>query len=1210
MSVQNTSPSIQASVSLPVASFSTNKGGAEVSFTSEKTQSQVTHQSISKLAIAAMATTAPAQQLLITPESNAAPVKLTTGSIATSAITVSVAPKQIMSGAALISIPTSTRTSVAQAPKNYGKHQLPVRPLPPSSLSHIASRQCSAAGTTATNAMVDPGGGFAPKHVASPLLPAKAGQPLIMAPSLRNPAPSTIKIRPSYAAAYPYQLASQPQPGNSISSNKQPVSVTTHRGPPVLLRPIYSPQSNRPVPLTVSSNSQDSSNSKRPSSIHYQPTTTISISIPARPTSQQDSARIISSSQVTGKPLYQVGLTHSHTSTAPTTTVAATKVQRMVIASQTGTSTSTSRAVSLTTSATSTVVTSVTAFTYSAATTRHLSKATITTSAVNVTKVFTPQPPARIHSLQPSVSGISAHVRTSEFQAHQPIASARQPISVAVTTTQPAASVTSVVTSLATPRTSTPSQAQIMYWPHHLNINSAFAPQNAAPAFVGTAQGQMRPSLNLPVTASSTLQGNPIRINPSNVLVMEGSRVPANTHTSVAFTQGQVLHSVGTTLAGNEQTRLVQPHINTSHVPNMSPKPTILRRQARIDPGINKKLNFTPEGHAVGRMSPLKPSERKASNVEGAQVGGNTKARYPPHELLYPIKPALPGQVSFPKSFVTSNGLPPASKLPNNASTKEYSGSYSQLHGVDKDKTNVQVGRRVQQTVGDVTIKTEPGYPTPFNIKAETASSHLQRPFPSPYHATVNKLQDGNEHKGNHRSMLHVSPPATKPGTLQQRAGVPLVGVPPQRITPLHQQGSYSSNGNIMQQGMSDVSLIYRPGDCAIQKDVKMDPGPTIIPPVGIKREYDKIAMSENVQAGEGQITRRSNHVSSQILPNDEPIGLSPRKKPRKQTHVIAEELPDADQVVDDEMSTDDADECEDEKPFVSLPLNDLKASKDVLRDGKAHKHSSSSSPAVKTSKLSSESKKEESPAEISPTEYVDKNGIRYVKVRERPAITLLGGHRTRTIANHFTHYSDVKVKDKKVTLHDQRFNPKHLKGWKVLQFAAQLEELAFLDADALQRMEKVQEGLLQHARSLFTNSVDQCETKCQSPAHRITTSSPGTALASTPSQTLNLPSSFSKTFPSSCLGTTNSTDSPSTPLERKATRFREEILKIEDMAQANIQRCNVMREQLEEAKTILVKVLDHRTMVTNLVEAGRENQKSNRSSSSNGIRGSKKKKS
>nr|KAF6451047.1 Sin3A associated protein 130 [Molossus molossus] len=101
---------------------------------------------------------------------------------------------------------------------------------------------------------------------------------------------------------------------------------------------------------------------------------------------------------------------------------------------------------------------------------------------------------------------------------------------------------------------------------------------------------------------------------------------------------------------------------------------------------------------------------------------------------------------------------------------------------------------------------------------------------------------------------------------------------------------------------------------------------------------------------------------------SDLPPGASPRKKPRKQQHVISTEEGDMMETnsTDDERST--------------------------------------------AKGLSVKAEKRKSP----PKEYIDEEGVRYVPVRPRPPITLLRHYRNpwKAAYHHFQRYSDVRVKD------------------------------------------------------------------------------------------------------------------------------------------------------------------------------------------------------
>ncbi|KAM9386116.1 histone deacetylase complex subunit SAP130a isoform 2-T2 [Pholidichthys leucotaenia] len=154
--------------------------------------------------------------------------------------------------------------------------------------------------------------------------------------------------------------------------------------------------------------------------------------------------------------------------------------------------------------------------------------------------------------------------------------------------------------------------------------------------------------------------------------------------------------------------------------------------------------------------------------------------------------------------------------------------------------------------------------------------------------------------------------------------------------------------------------------------------------------------------------------------------GASPRKKPRKQQHVISTE--------ESEMVETNS---TDEEKTPGRPIG-----------GRVEKR--------------------ESP----PREYVDEEGVRYVPVRPRPPITLLRHYRNpwKAAYHHFQRYSDIRVKEeKKGTLQDmanQRGVACRAQGWKIHLCAAQLRQLSNLEHDVYSRLSTLQEGLIPKKRA------------------------------------------------------------------------------------------------------------------------------------------------
>ncbi|XP_076833568.1 histone deacetylase complex subunit SAP130b [Brachyhypopomus gauderio] len=202
--------------------------------------------------------------------------------------------------------------------------------------------------------------------------------------------------------------------------------------------------------------------------------------------------------------------------------------------------------------------------------------------------------------------------------------------------------------------------------------------------------------------------------------------------------------------------------------------------------------------------------------------------------------------------------------------------------------------------------------------------------------------------------------------------------------------------------------------------------------------------------------------------------GASPRKKPRKQQHVISTEGGEM-------METNSSDE---EK---------------VLSKPPGHR-----------------SEKRKSP----PKEYIDEEGVRYVPVRVRPPVTLLRHYRNpwKAAYHHFQRYSDVRVKEeKKGTLQDvanQKGVVGRAQGWKIHLCAAQLVQLTSLEHDVYSRLTSLQEGLI----------------------------------------------------------------------PKKKPGADDDLHRINELIQGNMQRCKLVMDQISEAREAMMKVLDHRERVMKLL--------------------------
>ncbi|XP_035272110.1 histone deacetylase complex subunit SAP130a isoform X1 [Anguilla anguilla] len=203
-------------------------------------------------------------------------------------------------------------------------------------------------------------------------------------------------------------------------------------------------------------------------------------------------------------------------------------------------------------------------------------------------------------------------------------------------------------------------------------------------------------------------------------------------------------------------------------------------------------------------------------------------------------------------------------------------------------------------------------------------------------------------------------------------------------------------------------------------------------------------------------------------------LGASPRKKPRKQQHVISTE--ESEMV--EAHSTDEERSC-------ARPLG-----------GGYDKR------------------------KTPPKEYIDEEGVRYVPVRPRPPITLLRHYRNpwKAAYHHFQRYSDIRVKEgKKGTLQDvasQKAVACRAQGYKIRLCAAQMLQLMSLEHDVYSRLTSLQEGLI----------------------------------------------------------------------PKKRAGADDDLHRINELIQGNMQRCKLVMDQVTEAREAMMKVLDHKDRVMRLL--------------------------
>ncbi|XP_034510213.1 histone deacetylase complex subunit SAP130 isoform X2 [Ailuropoda melanoleuca] len=238
---------------------------------------------------------------------------------------------------------------------------------------------------------------------------------------------------------------------------------------------------------------------------------------------------------------------------------------------------------------------------------------------------------------------------------------------------------------------------------------------------------------------------------------------------------------------------------------------------------------------------------------------------------------------------------------------------------------------------------------------------------------------------------------------------------------------------------------------------------------------------------------------------SDLPPGASPRKKPRKQQHVISTEEGDM-------METNSTD---DEKS----------AAKSLL---------------VKAEKRKS-----------PPKEYIDEEGVRYVPVRPRPPITLLRHYRNpwKAAYHHFQRYSDVRVKEEKKAMLQEIANQKGVscraQGWKVHLCAAQLLQLP-----------------ASYSPCLFTLFLS--------------------AAPAWPCVVCGVLLPWATNLEHDVYERLTNLQEGIIPKKKAATD--DDLHRINELIQGNMQRCKLVMDQISEARDSMLKVLDHKDRVLKLL--------------------------
>uniref|UniRef100_A0A673G477 Histone deacetylase complex subunit SAP130-like n=1 Tax=Sinocyclocheilus rhinocerous TaxID=307959 RepID=A0A673G477_9TELE len=269
--------------------------------------------------------------------------------------------------------------------------------------------------------------------------------------------------------------------------------------------------------------------------------------------------------------------------------------------------------------------------------------------------------------------------------------------------------------------------------------------------------------------------------------------------------------------------------------------------------------------------------------------------------------------------------------------------------------------------------------PTP--IPAQGLHTSAQITTPSIQHTPVNQQQPPTESKASVvladgstlvansiSNAFNNSQPATTVAQTHNQsanAGTPLLVTSPRpsilRKKPEEPDPSIPAAMAVAPQIPSMANVVSPPTQPAASTNSACAISSTL-PEMNIKQEVEPMDSTKPVASGPNSGAQMLAVPAADITP-----GASPRKKPRKQQHVISTEESEM-------METNSTDE----EKFPPEPL-------------------------------SQRAEKRKSP----PKEYIDEEGVRYVPTRVRPPITLLRHYRNpwKAAYHHFPRYSDIRVK-------------------------------------------------------------------------------------------------------------------------------------------------------------------------------------------------------
>lgn len=849
------------------------------------------------------------------------------------------------------------------------------------------------------------------------------------------------------------------------------------------------------------------------------------------------------------------------------------------------------------------------------------------TTSIPIAKVYPQQQPASRVSITSTSSRLSVPVISSVNTPSSTASRTATPALLQVGPIKSTPTTSTVMTSQSTSVSTIPVAANksvALCWPANLNYTAQLAISTAGSATTP------RPNVTLTSTPNQLQVATAIRVQHSNVLTTHlqgaGGAAPSLLQVTDAANRSNPSHNTASQQTGNPTT------------PTMSPKPAILRRQRPDSSSALKKLSFTTSSSFPNPrrdFHPISTDRRPAPYHINRQKITNSAGETKDVPLVIPAqndkgetKPVLPNQV-YGSKIIPSNGFTPLKVNSLKSHSSQFSNSAKDGGNQSFSIHPVNIDLKVKMEPGHSNYSTSPQQQAVVKSESSSASQmlHFQNQSMHTYAAESPQVPSNVPHRivtqasGQHvRTNTIFAKPTSHPA------------YPAQQRSKSAQVKSIPGSGTTTSTGPGTIPQPYLPPgpinhgvNSFMHHRIRTDlnhPGERISAFDHVKKEQRTKLLPNTEQqtktSVDNIISQLQNHAPpnhlipaispaklwSNVNNSDQMTGLSPRKRPRKQTHVVSEYPPDV--VMEDEESTDDADECEDE-PMIDTSHNNISTTPSTKLPG--HKPSSihhrqpKNEPPInkkmikeenthKSSYIKSEPPTSPSLSETKPlSEYTDRDGVRYVASRKRPSVAILNKAKphSRPISNHYMYYSDVRVKDKKTTISDLSNDKKRLKGVKVARLAFQFNEMVSYEKDIWERIRAVFDGLVEYKSSLLADAT--FESNLASPSPGTPTSLSNSFRKATPrSSRSNSMSAISENGP---------VNSPSTPLDRRTHRVKDEISNIEELAQANLQRCRVVSDQISDAKTMLLKSIDHRQLVTNILESSM-NQKTQSHTSNN----------